>query len=145
MAIDPYNPLLNGPRRIDARPVLRLEPSPQLFVEPPAAQVAPVSTAEIMAARTPKGSWTRATLARWGVAWPPPQGWKERLLKGLPQEPSRVPAAVPQLPLPLLVGGSPAKSAPRAGGVPNPGDPDFDSTKHGLLAPPKITYRRVGE
>jgi hypothetical protein len=34
---------------------------------------------EIAAARTPAGGWTKAQLAAWGVPWPPPAGWKERL------------------------------------------------------------------
>ena len=34
---------------------------------------------EIEAARTPAGGWTRATLAGWGVPWPPPKGWRKRL------------------------------------------------------------------
>lgn len=138
MAIDPNNPLLNGPRRVDARPVVRLAPlaeQPALVVAAPGVQ--PVSEAEIMGARTPKGSWTRATLAQWGVSWPPPQGWKERLIKGLPQEPPREKAQPAQLP---LLG----HSGP-GGRIPGPLDPDFDSTKHGLLAPPRVTYRRREE
>ena len=40
---------------------------------------------EIMSKRTPNGGWTRRQLAEWGVPWPPPKGWKERLLaNGLP-------------------------------------------------------------
>jgi hypothetical protein len=39
---------------------------------------------EIEAARSPKGGWTKATLAAWGISWPPPAGWKERLLAGQP-------------------------------------------------------------
>lgn len=35
---------------------------------------------EILAARTPAGSWTAATLNGWGVPWPPPRGWKARLM-----------------------------------------------------------------
>ena len=31
--------------------------------------------------RTENGGYTRAQLAAWGIAWPPPKGWK----KGLPQ------------------------------------------------------------
>jgi len=37
---------------------------------------------EIDAARTPRGAWTKATLASWGVPWPPPKGWKARLENG---------------------------------------------------------------
>lgn len=36
---------------------------------------------EIDAAKTAKGGWTRKTLAAWGVSWPPPKGWKARLLQ----------------------------------------------------------------
>jgi len=40
---------------------------------------------EIISKQTPKGGWKREQLAEWGVPWPPPKGWKERLLKnGLP-------------------------------------------------------------
>ena len=35
---------------------------------------------EIEAGRSPRGGWTRATLAGWGVPWPPPKGWRSRLL-----------------------------------------------------------------
>jgi hypothetical protein len=35
--------------------------------------------AEIEAARTPAGGWTREQLAAWGVPWPPPKGWRRRL------------------------------------------------------------------
>ena len=34
---------------------------------------------EIEAAKTENGGWTRATLASWGVRWPPPPGWRARL------------------------------------------------------------------
>jgi hypothetical protein len=35
---------------------------------------------EIAAARTTAGGWTRSTLASWGVSWPPPKGWRARLV-----------------------------------------------------------------
>lgn len=35
---------------------------------------------EIEAARTQAGGWTKAQLAEWGVPWPPPKGWRKRLL-----------------------------------------------------------------
>ena len=35
--------------------------------------------AEIEAARTPAGGWTRETLALWGVSWPPQKGRKRQL------------------------------------------------------------------
>lgn len=37
---------------------------------------------EIEAGRSPRGGWTRATLAGWGVPWPPPHGWKRALKRG---------------------------------------------------------------
>lgn len=142
MAIDRLNPLLNGPRRVESRRVPRLQPLGPAPAEVAAlaetATVEPVSEAAILAARTPKGGWTRATLAGWGVAWPPPKGWKERLLKGLAQEPAQVPVRAP----------APGLSSGLFGGdsrVPNPNEPDFESTKHGLLAPPRVTYRRCSE
>ncbi len=37
------------------------------------------SPAEIAAAQTAQGGWTRDTLAGWGVPWPPPKGWRAKL------------------------------------------------------------------
>lgn len=37
---------------------------------------------EIEAARSPAGGWSKATLAGWGVPWPPPKGWRHRLVHG---------------------------------------------------------------
>jgi hypothetical protein len=36
--------------------------------------------AEVEAARTPRGGFTKATVAQWGVPWPLTKGWIERLL-----------------------------------------------------------------
>jgi hypothetical protein len=53
-----------------------------------------VTKEEIEAAMTAKGGYTRATLAKWGVPWPPVQGWKERLINGeLPQSIQSTPGA----------------------------------------------------
>jgi hypothetical protein len=41
-----------------------------------------VSEQEIEDSKTARGSWTRAQLESWGVAWPPKAGWKERLTRG---------------------------------------------------------------
>ncbi len=49
-----------------------------------------VTAADIEAAKTPKGAWTRETLAAWGVPWPPPSGWKQRLIAGEAVEPAPV-------------------------------------------------------
>lgn len=43
-----------------------------------------VSAEEIDQARTEKGGWTRETLAKWGVPWPPPKGWRQALIEGRP-------------------------------------------------------------
>lgn len=40
-----------------------------------------VTLEEIEAGKTPAGGWTKEQLARWGVPWPPPRGWKERLAR----------------------------------------------------------------
>ena len=39
----------------------------------------PPNVDEIERARTPRGGWTRAQLAAWGVPWPPPNGWRKAL------------------------------------------------------------------
>ena len=35
---------------------------------------------EIEAGRTAKGGFSREQLEKWGVPWPPPKGWKKRLM-----------------------------------------------------------------
>ena len=35
----------------------------------------------IEAANTPRGAWTRRQLAAWDVEWPPPKGWRRRLVR----------------------------------------------------------------
>jgi hypothetical protein len=85
------------------------------------------SKAEIESKRTPKGGFTRQQLAAWGVPWPPPKGWLADLLKGKRPEPEPAPIAT--------------DVASRCH-CPEPDSPDFDSCKHGLLAPPIVTLRR---
>lgn len=34
---------------------------------------------EVMAAQTENGGWLKKDLASWGIPWPPPKGWKQRL------------------------------------------------------------------
>jgi hypothetical protein len=41
-----------------------------------------VSLEEIEASRSERGGWSRLTLNRWGVPWPPPKGWKQVLCDG---------------------------------------------------------------
>lgn len=43
-----------------------------------------LTTEEIDAAKSEKGGWSKATLAQWGIGWPPPKGWKEMLIAGDP-------------------------------------------------------------
>lgn len=43
-----------------------------------------LSAEEIDAARSAKGGFDRATLAAWGVPWPPPMGWRQMLIDGAP-------------------------------------------------------------
>jgi hypothetical protein len=39
-----------------------------------------VTNEEVEAAKTPNGGWTREQLSKWGVPWPPPKGWRKKLL-----------------------------------------------------------------
>lgn len=43
-----------------------------------------IAAEEIDAAKTAKGAWDRPTLANWGVPWPPPKGWRQMLIDGIP-------------------------------------------------------------
>jgi hypothetical protein len=60
-----------------------------------AAHVGQMSKAQIDAGRSAKSvaggtdAWTAATLAAWGVPWPPPKGWKAALLKPAERRASR--------------------------------------------------------
>lgn len=36
----------------------------------------------IMASKSPSGGWSRDQLAAWGIGWPPPKGWIDRLVDG---------------------------------------------------------------
>ena len=39
------------------------------------------SPRDIVIAATGSGGWTAKQLAEWGVAWPPPKGWRDILEK----------------------------------------------------------------
>ena len=41
-----------------------------------------MTIADIEAGRSPKGGFSKETLASWGVPWPPPKGWRDALLAG---------------------------------------------------------------
>jgi hypothetical protein len=45
---------------------------------------AKITEREILAGMTKKGGFTRDQLAKWGVPFPPPKGWKKALLQGKP-------------------------------------------------------------
>lgn len=68
-------------RRQQARAAQRT-PEQQAEVEAVLAGLPRVSAEEVEAARSPRGGWTRATLASWGVPWPPPAGWRRALERG---------------------------------------------------------------
>jgi hypothetical protein len=42
-----------------------------------------VTKEEIERQQTGNGGYSRATLAKWGVPWPPPKGWKRKLINGI--------------------------------------------------------------
>jgi hypothetical protein len=44
---------------------------------------------DIESRKTEKGGYTRKQLAEWGVAWPPPKGWKNKLINGIPIKQSK--------------------------------------------------------
>lgn len=45
---------------------------------------------QIDAEKSAKGGFDRATLAAWGIGWPPPKGWRQMLIDGAPiPEPGR--------------------------------------------------------
>ncbi len=50
-----------------------------------------VSVSEINSAKTERGGWTREQIESWGVAWPPPTGWKKALASGQPLRSAAVP------------------------------------------------------
>lgn len=50
---------------------------------------------EIEAGRTPKGGFTKAQLAEWGVPWPPPAGWMDALLAGKTMQEAGLPSLEP--------------------------------------------------
>ncbi|GGV91772.1 hypothetical protein GCM10010228_82920 [Streptomyces massasporeus] len=56
------------------------------------------SPEEVEAARSPKGGYSRAQLAAWGVPWPPPKGWKDELTERW--KAARQDGAPPPLPRP---------------------------------------------
>jgi len=41
-----------------------------------------ITNEQIEASKTPAGGWNRKQLNAWGVPWPPPKGWKGKLVAG---------------------------------------------------------------
>lgn len=37
---------------------------------------------QIEAGKSERGGWSKSTIESWGIAWPPPKGWKDALLAG---------------------------------------------------------------
>jgi hypothetical protein len=91
-----------------------------------------ITREEFEAGRTAKGGFTKAQLATWGEPWPLKPGWARRLL-GMPPKPQ----ARTVCPKSVSIGLWGKTSCPE------PDAPEFDSTKHGLLAPPITTYRKL--
>ncbi len=54
---------------------------------PTSSEIPVITEAEILAAQTPSGGWRRQQLDAWGVPWPPPRGWKDRLIAANNQTP----------------------------------------------------------
>jgi hypothetical protein len=48
-----------------------------------------VTSDELEQAKTAAGGYTREQLATWGVSWPPPKGWKKKLLTSNESTPPR--------------------------------------------------------
>lgn len=44
------------------------------------------SPEEVEGAKSPAGGWTRVTLSRWGIGWPPPKGWRKELERAFAAE-----------------------------------------------------------
>lgn len=66
------HPLLNGPKRVHGKPAHVAAP-----------KLTRLTAAMVEALKTEKGGYSRAALARLGVSWPPPKGWKKRLIGSL--------------------------------------------------------------
>lgn len=47
--------------------------------KPKPVKITTPSPAEIDAAKTRRGGYSRVALAQWGVPWPPPRGWQRQL------------------------------------------------------------------
>ncbi len=129
MAIDLNNPLLNGPKRVDTTlaPAKDYKALYERSVKRQQALEEQVrSLQEQLDARSPAGFG---------------RGPKPGLSGGArPAAPQR-PVAQKGHQRPIV----PQKAVRIQGptNCPEPGSPEFDSTKHGLLAPPTVTHRKL--
>ncbi len=129
MAIDRNNPLLNGPKRVDAvAPTKDYKALYERAIK--RQQVLEEQVRSLQAqldAKSPAGFGRGAKPGLSGGARP-----------AAPQRPA-APKDRHHPPAPL-------RAAPAGQGqtkCPEPGSPEFDSTKHGLLAPPIVTHRKI--
>ncbi|RZK31947.1 MAG: hypothetical protein EOO61_17395 [Hymenobacter sp.] len=130
MAIDRNNPLLNGPKRVDsiAGPTKDYKALYERAIKRQEVLEEQVRTLQAqLDGKVPAGFGRGAKPGLSGNARP----------------------AAPQRPATQKTRHHlPAQSKPIAPvrgqtDCPEPGSPEFDSTKHGLLAPPKITHRKL--
>lgn len=54
-------------------------PTPQ--PSPETGMIMRISEKEIDSEKSPNGGWSREQLAKRGIPWPPPRGWKKGLMK----------------------------------------------------------------
>lgn len=69
---------------------------------------------ETEAAKTARGGWTKAQLALWGVPYPPPKGWRQRVIVASGNRPG--PAYVPHSSLLSVFTDGACEPNPGAGG-----------------------------
>jgi hypothetical protein len=130
MAIDRNNPLLNGPKRVDAAlaPAKDYKALYERSMKRQQALEEQVrSLQEQLDAKSPAGFGRGAKPGLSGGARP-----------AAPQRPVAQKGRQESVARP-----KPAATAKGQSDCPEPGSPEFDSTKHGLLAPPTITHRKL--
>jgi hypothetical protein len=130
MAIDPNNSLLNGPRRVDATPtpVKDYKALYERGIKRQQALEEQVrSLQEQLDAKSPAG-FGRGAKPGLSAGARPAAPQRPAAQKGHQRPASRLKSAA-------IVQGQT--------NCPEPGSPEFDSTKHGLLAPPIITHRKL--
>jgi hypothetical protein len=130
MAIDRNNPLLNGPKRVDAAlaPAKDYKALYERSMKRQQALEGQVrSLQEQLDAKSPAGFGRGAKPGLSGGA-----------RSAAPQRPAAQKGRQQPAPRPKS-----AVTVQSQTNYPEPGSPEFDSTKHGLLAPPIITHRKL--